>query len=82
MLQLSEEQLNNLNKDALIIIVSSLQSQLEAVQAQLESSNSMLAKNMKKIDLLTEQIRLMNQRHFGRKSESSLGEDDGQLTLF
>ncbi len=82
MTHLSEEQLNNLNKDALIIIVSSLQSQLEAVQAQLESSNSMLAENMKKIDLLTEQIRLMNQRHFGRKSESSLGEDDGQLTLF
>ncbi len=82
MTHLSEEQLNNLNKDALIIIVSSLQSQLEAVQAQLESSNSMLAENMKKIDLLTEQIRLMNQRHFGRKTESSLNEDDSQLTLF
>ncbi len=81
MTHLSEEQLNNLNKDALIIIVSSLQSQLEAVQAQLESSNSMLAENMKQIDLLTEQIRLMNQRHFGKKTESDLT-DDGQLTLF
>ena len=70
MSQLSESQLNKLDKDALIIIISSLQSQLKSVQSQLDSANTMLADNNRQIELLTEQIRIMNQRHFGRKSES------------
>ena len=32
--------------------------------------------------MLAEQIRIMNQRRFGRKSESGLSEDDGQMTIF
>ena len=82
MANLSEDQLKSLNKEALIIVVSALQSQLEAVQAQLDSANAMLSENNKQINLLTEQIRLMNQRHFGKKSESDLYGDSGQLTLF
>ena len=82
MTNLSEEQLKNLNKEALIIIVSALQSQLEALQSQLDSANAMLSENNKQINLLTEQIRIMNQRHFGRKSESDLNSIDGQLSLF
>lgn len=86
MIQLSEEQLNNLNKEALIILVSSLQDQLTAVQSQLDSANSMLSDNTKQIELLTEQIRIMNQRQFGKKSESSLIDANGtiyeQYTLF
>ena len=86
MIQLSEEQLNNLNKEALIILVSSLQDQLTAMQSQLDSANSMLADNTKQIELLTEQIRVMNQRQFGKKSESNLVSADGtiyeQFTLF
>ena len=35
MIQLSDEQLNNLDKEALVIIVSSLQDQLLALQSQL-----------------------------------------------
>lgn len=77
---LSDEQLNNLNKETLIIIVTSLQSQLETVQGQLDVANSQLAENNKQIELLAEQIRLMNQRQFGRRSESNIIE--GQLTLF
>lgn len=82
MVHLSDEQLNNLNKDALIILVSSLQSQLDLVQSQLESANAMLADNIKQINLLTEQIRILNQRHFGKKSESDLSSMDGQLSMF
>ncbi len=82
MAQLSDDQLNNLNKEALIIIVSSLQSQLISLQTQLNQANATLNDNNRQIELLTEQIRIMNQRHFGRKSESSLNEIDGQLSFF
>ena len=68
MVRLSDEQLNDLNKEALIIIVSSLQSQLDALQSQLDSANAMLSDNNRQIELLTEQIRIMNQRKFGKQS--------------
>ena len=77
---LSEEQLNNLNKEALVIIVASLQDQLSSMQSQLDTANRQLADTNRQIELLTEQIRIMNQRKFGRQSESSLIE--GQLSLF
>ena len=54
MIQLSEEQLKNLNKEALVILVASLQNQLSIMQSQLSDTN-------KQIELLTEQIRIMNQ---------------------
>lgn len=82
MIQLSEEQLNNLGKDALVIIVSSLQDQLLSLQQQLQDANSRFSDNNRQIELLTEQIRLMNQRQFGRKTEAALSDMDGQLTLF
>lgn len=63
MTTLSDEQLNSLSKDALILIVASLQTQLEVLQSQLDSANSMLSDNNRQIELLTEQIKLMNQRH-------------------
>ena len=75
MIQLSEEQLNNLNKEALVILVASLQDQLSIMQSQLSDTN-------KQIELLTEQIRIMNQRKFGKASESDLSQVDGQMTLF
>lgn len=82
MLQLSEEQLNHLGKEALVIIAASLQDQLHSMSEQLENANARLADNNRQIELLTEQIRIMNQRQFGRKAESGLSEIDGQLTLF
>ena len=82
MLELSEEQLNNLNKDALVIIASSLQDQLRSMAQQLENANARLDDNNRQIELLTEQIRIMNQRHFGKKTESGLSDMEGQLTLF
>ena len=81
-MQLSDGQLKSLNKDALIIIVSSLQDQLAVLREQLDRANARLSENNKKIDQLTEQIRIMNQRQFGRRSESSLSDTDGQLTVF
>ena len=57
---LSEKQLHDLNKEALIIIVSSLQSQIGALQSQLDHANAMLSDNNRQIELLTEQIRIMN----------------------
>lgn len=80
MLILSEEQLNNLNKEALVIIAASLQDQMQSMHAQLDKANAQLADTNRQIELLTEQIRIMNQRQFGRRSESDLME--GQLTLF
>lgn len=80
MMILSEEQLNNLNKEALVIIAASLQDQLNSMHAQLDTANARLADTNRQIELLTEQIRIMNQRQFGRHSESNLVE--GQLTLF
>ncbi len=82
MLELSEEQLNNLNKDALVIIAASLQNRLRSMAQQLENANARLDDNNRQIELLTEQIRIMNQRHFGKKAESGLSDMEGQLTLF
>ena len=82
MIQLSDEQLNNLNKEALIVIVSSLQDQLLVLQSQLDHANAQLSDNNRQIELLTEQIRIMNQRFFGRKSKASVSEVDGQISLF
>ena len=82
MLELSEEQLNNLNKEALVIIAASLQDQLRSMALQLENANARLDDNNRQIELLTEQIRLMNQRHFGKKAEAGLSDMEGQLTLF
>lgn len=82
MSRLSEEQLNTFSKEALIVLFSSLQDQLASVQEQLDAANSRLADNNRQIELLIEQIRIMNQRHFGRKSESNLDTNDGQITIF
>ena len=82
MMNLTEEQLNNLNREALVIFVSSLQDQLASMRKQLDAANASLQDNNRQIELLTEQIRIMNQRQFGRKSEAGLTEIDGQLSLF
>ncbi|HJJ87093.1 MAG TPA: IS66 family transposase, partial [Methanocorpusculum sp.] len=71
-----------LNKEALVILSVSLQDQLQAMAEQLENANARLADNNRQMELLTEQIRIMNQRHFGKKAESNLSDIDGQLTLF
>ena len=57
MIQSSDEQLNNLGKEALVVIVSSLQDQLLALQSQLDHANAQLSDNNRQIELLTEQIR-------------------------
>lgn len=82
MLQLSEEQLNSLNKETLIVIAASLQDQISTLHEQLNHANAQLTDTNRQIELLTEHIRIMNQRQFGRKSESNLNEIDGQLSLF
>ena len=43
MIQLSDEQLNNLGKEALVVIISSLQYQLLALQSQLDHANAQLS---------------------------------------
>ena len=80
--RLSPEQLNTLGKGALVVIVSALQDQLELLSTQLDCANKQLYENNHRINLLTEQIRIMNQRQFGKRSESSLQSDDGQLSFF
>lgn len=80
--QLSKDQLNSLSKEALIIIVSSMQDQLNSVQSQLDAANALLVDNNRQIELLTEQIRIMNQRQYGKKAESRLNDVEGQISLF
>jgi len=65
-MQLTDEQLNNLNKEALVIIAPSLQSQLVFMQEKLDTANAQRADTNRQIELLTEQIRILNQRHFGK----------------
>ena len=64
--KLSPEELNKMNKHVLITIIGSLQSQLNAISSQL--------------NFLTEQIALMNQRSFGRKTEQL--DEMQQMNLF
>jgi len=67
--QLTPEQLNGMDKRALIGIITSLQGQLATISTQL--------------NFLTEQIALMNQRSFGRKTEKLDQMDDmHQMSLF
>ena len=75
------EQLNSLNREALVIIVASLQDQMNSMREQLDSANALLSDSNRQIENLTEQIRIMNQRQFGRKSERDL-QTEGQLSLF
>ena len=63
---LTEEQLNQMDKHVLITIIKGLQLQLNSINSQLE--------------FLTEQIALMNQRSFGRKTEKL--DQMHQMSLF
>lgn len=65
--ELSPEELNKMSKKSLILIIGSLQDQLTTISSQL--------------DFLTEQIALMNQRQFGRKTERA-DQMPEQLSLF
>lgn len=64
--KLTPDELNKMDKQILITIIGLLQEQLNAVSSQL--------------NFLTEQIALMNQRSFGRKTESL--DEMHQLSLF
>ncbi len=65
--ELTKEELNNLDKNVLVTIIQSQQTQLKNISHQL--------------NFLTEQIALMNQRSFGRKTEKN-SVMEGQLSLF
>ena len=67
MTKLSQEQLNNFSKEELVAETLKLQDQYIDLS--------------QKVDFLTEQIMLMNQRQFGRKTEKN-SVPDGQLNLF
>ena len=59
-----------------------MQDQLAALQSQFDVANAQLSDNNRQIKLLTEQIRIMNQRQFGRHSERCLPDVDSQISLF
>lgn len=56
MIQLSEEQLNNLGKEALVIIVASLQEQLVSMLHQPDTANAQLADTNRQIDIILNKI--------------------------
>ena len=69
MTKLSEEQLNNLSKEELVAQAMELQDQYINLS--------------QRVDYLTEQVMLMNQRQFGRKTEKNTSSvPDGQMNLF
>ena len=75
---LNDDQINSLDKNAMTFIIKTLQEQLALLEttnkkliAQLESSEETTRKLMAQVDVLTAQIRLSNQRVFGKKSEKS-----------
>lgn len=69
MTKLSAEQLNNLSKEELVAQAMELHDQYISLS--------------QKVDFLTEQVMLMNQSQFGRKSEKNLSSaPDGQMNLF
>lgn len=85
---LNDDQINSLDKNAMTFIIKTLQGQLALLEttnkklaAQLESSEETTRKLMAQVDALTAQIRLSNQRAFGKKSEKS-DVIDGQISLF
>ena len=87
MAMLSDDQLNTLDKDTMAFIIKTLQGQLSLLEttnkklvSQLESSEETTKKLMAQIDALTAQIRLSNQRTFGKKSEKA-DVIDGQMSL-
>ncbi|WP_026523068.1 hypothetical protein [Butyrivibrio sp. VCB2001] len=51
------------------------------MQSQLDSANAQLADTNRQLEIFVEQLRLMNQRQFGKRSES-VSEIDGQLSMF
>ena len=61
------EELNQLSKSEVIDLMLSMQSREDSLEKQMA--------------FLAEQLDLMKQARFGRKSEKNLVEDDGQLTL-
>ena len=63
----TEEELNMLDSKMLVSLFLSLQDQIDLLEQS--------------ISLLTEQLRIANQRHFGRKTEK-LSEIEGQLSFF
>ena len=63
----TKDELKKLNKTSLILIIGSLQDQIAHINGQL--------------DTLTEQVALMNQRSFGRKTDR-FDQFPGQLSLF
>lgn len=71
--EISQAQLNNLSKDALMILYI----QMSKNQSDLLAQNEKL---IKQVEDLTEQIRILNQHRFGKHSESEK-QIEGQLSL-
>ncbi len=55
MQQLSNEQLNSLDRETLVILVTSLQDQLLALRSQLDKANATLEDNNRQIELLSDE---------------------------
>ena len=85
---LNEEQINSLDKKSIAMIIKTLQGQImlldttnKKLSVQLEAATETTQKLLAQVEALTAQIRLSNQRHFGKSSEKS-ATIDGQMSLF
>ena len=76
---MTEKQLTEYSKDAIISMYISLQEITESLRKTSEMQQEQMTALNKKIDLLLEQVALSNQRRFGRSSEKI--PMDGQMEL-
>ena len=76
---MTEKQLTEYSKDAIISMYISLQEITESLRKTSEMQQEQMTALNKKIDLLLEQVALSNQRRFGRSSEKIWV--DGQMEL-
>ena len=74
----TREQLNSMDKDALVTL---LLTYMEASQKTIDAQTGQIRELNLKIDNLIEQIALLTQRNFGRKSEANLFTGD-QITIY
>lgn len=74
----TREQLNSMDKDALVTL---LLTYMEASQKTIDAQTEQIRELNLKIDNLIEQIALLTQRNFGRKSEANLFTGD-QITIY
>ena len=68
---LTDEQLNDLPRDAILILYRAIAQQLDAMEKRDAENQAKIEALEKKIDLLLEDVRILTNHRFGRKTEQA-----------